>query len=53
MDFRQLEVFVAVVDLSSFSKAGEKLYLSQPTVSAHIIALEKELDVPLIIRNTR
>ena len=29
------------------------LYLSQPTVSAHISALEKELAVPLLIRNTR
>ncbi len=53
MDFRQLEVFIAVVELSSFSKAGEQLYLSQPTVSAHISALEKELSVPLLIRNTR
>ena len=53
MDFRQLEVFAAVVELSSFSRAGNKLYLSQPTVSAHITALEKELGVPLIIRSTR
>jgi|WetSurMetagenome_2_1015567.scaffolds.fasta_scaffold90663_3 LysR family transcriptional regulator, transcriptional activator of the cysJI operon len=53
MDFRQLEVFMAVVELSSFSHAGEKLYLSQPTVSAHISALEKELQVPLVIRSTR
>lgn len=53
MEFRQLEVFIAVVELSSFSKAGEKLYLSQPTVSAHISSLEKELGVPLLIRNTR
>ena len=45
MDFRQLEVFIAVVELSSFSKAGEQLYLSQPTVSAHISALEKELEM--------
>ena len=53
MDFRQLEVFAAVIELSSFSRAGERLYLSQPTVSAHVSSLEKELGVPLIIRNTR
>lgn len=53
MDFRQLEVFMAVVELSSFSRAGEKLYLSQPTVSAHINSLEKELNTALLIRNTR
>jgi len=53
MDFRQLEVFTAVVELNSFSRASEKLYLSQPTVSAHVLSLEKELGVPLIIRTTR
>ncbi|NLF80128.1 MAG: LysR family transcriptional regulator [Clostridia bacterium] len=53
MDFRQLEVFMAVVELSSFSRAGEKLFLSQPTVSSHISALEKELQTPLLIRSTR
>lgn len=53
MDFRQLEVYVAVVELCSFSRAAEKLYLSQPTISAHVSALEKELAVRLLIRNTR
>lgn len=53
MDFRQLEAYMAVVELSSFSRAAEKLYLSQPTVSSHISSLEKELAVPLLIRNTR
>lgn len=53
MDFRQLEAFVAVVELASFSKAGEKLFLTQPTISAHIQSLEKELDQPLIIRNNK
>lgn len=53
MDFRQLEVFVSVVDKQSFSKAAESLYLSQPTVSAHISALEKELGKSLISRSTK
>ena len=53
MDFRQLEAFIAVVDLKSFSKAAEKLYLTQPTVSAHIRTLEKELGTTLIARTTK
>ena len=53
MDIRQLEIFVAVVENLSFSKAAQKIYLTQPTISAHIASLEKELAVPLLIRNTR
>ncbi|MDO5550951.1 MAG: selenium metabolism-associated LysR family transcriptional regulator [Lachnospiraceae bacterium] len=53
MEFKQLEVFAAVVDYSSFSEAARRLYLTQPTVSAHIHALEKELNSRLIIRTTR
>lgn len=50
MDMRRLEAFVSVYELSSFSKAGQKLYLSQPTISAHIAALESELEVRLFDR---
>lgn len=50
MEFRQLEIFVAVVENGSFSRAGERLYLSQPAVTAHINALEQELEQQLLIR---
>ena len=53
MHLKQLEVFVNVVKLKSFSKAAEAVYLSQPTVSAHINALEEELDTKLIVRSTK
>lgn len=53
MHFKQLEVFVNVVKLKSFSKAAEAVYISQPTVSAHINALEDELDTKLIVRSTK
>ncbi len=53
MEFRQLEVFVSTVNHKSFSGAAEDLFLSQPTVSAHIHALEKELRLPLIQRTTK
>lgn len=50
MDVRRLEAFVKVFELMSFSRAGEELYLSQPTISAHISALEAELGVRLFDR---
>lgn len=50
MDFRQLETFVEVSKLKSFSKAAEKLFITQPTVTNHIQNLEKELGTLLINR---
>ena len=44
MDVKQLEAFVAVAKYKSFSKAARELFLTQPTVSAHIQNLEKGLD---------
>ena len=42
MEFKQLEAFVAVVDYGSFSEAARRLYLTQPTISAHIRSLEDD-----------
>lgn len=53
MDIRQLEAFVYTVKTKSFSEAAKKLYLSQPTISAHIHALEQELQTQLIRRTTK
>ncbi len=50
MDFRQLETFVQVANSKSFSKAAEKLFITQPTVTNHIQNLEKELETVLINR---
>jgi len=50
MDFKQLEAFTHVVRLGSFSRAAEALFLTQPTVSAHIATLERELGTSLIVR---
>ena len=50
MDFRRLEVFIQVYQLKSFSKAGEALYLSQPTISEHIRLLEEDLGLSLFDR---
>ncbi|HHV64679.1 MAG TPA: LysR family transcriptional regulator [Peptococcaceae bacterium] len=53
MDFRQIEAFVSVYRLRSFSRAAKVLYLSQPTVSSHISDLEEELGVKLFDRSSR
>ena len=53
MEFKQLESFAAVIKCNSFTKAAEKLYISQPTISTHIRALEEELSTHLILRTTK
>lgn len=53
MDFKQLQSFVTVVQCKSFTKAAEKLFISQPTISTHIYQLEEELNVKLILRTTK
>ena len=53
MEFKQLRSLAAVVKWESFTKAAENLYLSQPTISAHIRQLEEELRAKLIIRTTK
>lgn len=53
MELKQLESFVAVVAYKSFTEAAKQLYLSQPTISTHIQALEKELESKLIFRTTK
>lgn len=43
MDIVKLKTFCRVYELRSFSKAASDLFMSQPTVSSHILAIEKEL----------
>jgi DNA-binding transcriptional LysR family regulator len=50
MDLWQLHIFLKVVDLKSFSRAGQAVHLSQPTVSSHIKDLEAHFDCRLIDR---
>jgi len=53
MDLWQLHIFCKVVELASFSKAGQAVHLSQPTVSSHIKDLENHFGCPLIDRMSR
>ncbi len=53
MDFHQLRVFIEVARQKSFSRAAENIFLTQPTVSSHIKALENEIGTPLLDRSQR
>ena len=53
MELKQLRSFAAVVRYGSFTRAAENTYLSQPTISTHIRALEEELNTQLLLRDTK
>lgn len=53
MDIKHLHYFVTVSDLLSYSKAAQKLHISQPSLSNAIKHLEQEVGSPLLERNTR
>jgi DNA-binding transcriptional LysR family regulator len=51
MDFDQLETFLEVARLSSFSRAAEKRFRTQPAISSQIRALEEEVGAKLLDRS--
>ncbi len=51
LSIRQLEVFVALVEQGSFTKAARRLELSQSTVSGHMADLERRLGIRLVERD--
>jgi DNA-binding transcriptional LysR family regulator len=53
MEIRQIQYFLSIVDTGSFSAAADEHYISQSSLSKMIIALEKELAVPLFDRSKR
>ncbi len=53
MESRHLGYFIEVAKLLSFSKAAEKLNVTQPTLSKMVKNLEEELDVLLLDRTTK
>jgi DNA-binding transcriptional LysR family regulator len=50
MDFRQLEMFLAIVDEGGFTKAAAKLFVAQSAISRKVRLLEDELHEPLFLR---
>lgn len=53
IEMRQIQVFLAISEHLNFSRAAEKIYLTQPTVSGHLKTLENYLKVQLVDRDSR
>lgn len=53
MNFSQIKCFLAAAECLSFTRAADKLYLSQPVLSRQIAAMEDELGIGLFIREKK
>lgn len=53
MNYERLKTFIAVAEKKSFSEAGKILFVTQPTITSQIKALEEELNTKLFERTTK
>jgi LysR family nitrogen assimilation transcriptional regulator len=53
MNLRQLEIFIAIVEEGSLTRAAERVHIVQPALTQQIKVLEDEFGVPLLVRSSR
>lgn len=53
MTLQQLKYFVTVAECKNITLAAEKLYISQPSLSASVHNLEKEMNVTAFVRSNK
>ncbi len=53
MELRYLQEFITLVEIGNYSEAHTQLYISQSSLSKHMMAIEDEIGVPLFIRSKR
>lgn len=53
MDEKDIEILLALSELKNFTKAADRLYISQPALTGRIKRLEAELGVPLFHRTSK
>jgi DNA-binding transcriptional LysR family regulator len=53
LNFSQIKCFLAAAECLSFTKAADRLYLSQPVLSRQIAAMEDELGIELFAREKK
>ncbi|MFN8371352.1 MAG: LysR family transcriptional regulator [Anaerolineae bacterium] len=53
LDLHKLRIFVTIAHLMSFTRAADRLHMTQPTVSQQLAMLEAQFGTPLVERDTR
>lgn len=53
MNITQIKYFITAAKCLNFTKAADKLFITQPALSRQIAAMEKELNMQLFVRNNR
>ena len=53
MDVKQLRYFICIAEAGSLSGAAQQVNVAQPSLSQHVLSLERELGVKLLERSSR